>query len=119
MQVAGSSFLTAEFRVAGTPNRPSRGLRPLERSMLRTTVALLALCLVAVVAGTAVTGQFWLSLVAMAGTLVLGAAALSLVRMADDEEPDGLADVLPLVPLSRLPRAAVPAKGTGRLERAA
>jgi hypothetical protein len=87
--------------------------------MLRTTVALLVLCLAAAVAGTAVTGQFWLSLVAMAGTLVLGATALSLVRMPDDEEADGLADVHPLAPLRGLPRAAVPANGTGGLERAA
>jgi hypothetical protein len=87
--------------------------------MLRTTVALLVLCLVAAVAGTAVTGQFWLSLVAMAGTLGLGATALSLVRPAEDEEADGVADLLPLTPLRRSPATAVLANGAGRRERAA
>lgn len=87
--------------------------------MLRTTVALLVLCLVAAVAGTAVTGQFWLSLVAMAGTLAFGATALSLVRMPDDEEADGGADVRPLTPSRRLPRASLPGAGTGGLSRAA
>ncbi len=92
--------------------------------MLRTVVVLLVLCLVGAVAGTAVTGQFWLSLVAMAGVLVLGATALSLVRVPDDadlddEEAGGGADVRPLAPPCRLPAATVTGKENGGLGRAA
>jgi hypothetical protein len=87
--------------------------------MLRTTVVLLVLCLVAAVAGTALTGQFWLSLVAMAGALAFGATALSLVRPAADEEANGGADVRPLTPSRRLPRAFLPGNRTGGLSRAA
>lgn len=86
--------------------------------MLRTTVALLILCLVVAVVGTAVTGLFWPSLVAMAAALLLGAAALSLTRTPDDEEADSVADVRPLVPSRRRPAAAVPGKGTGGLAKA-
>jgi hypothetical protein len=87
--------------------------------MLRTVVVLLVLCLVGAVAGTALTGQFWLTLVAVAGALVLGATALSLVRMSDDEEADGGADVRPLTPPRRLPGSAVTGKETDGLGRAA
>jgi hypothetical protein len=87
--------------------------------MLRTTVALLVLCLVAAVAGSAVTGQFWFSLVAMAGTLGFGAAALSLVRIPDEEEVEVGADVRALTRPRRLPTASLHRGGTGGLSRAA
>jgi hypothetical protein len=82
--------------------------------MLRTVVVLLILCLGGAVVGTAVTGQFWLTVVALAGALVLGATALSLVRM-----PDGEADVRPLPPPRRLPGSTVTGRGTGVVGRAA
>ena len=92
--------------------------------MLRTTVVLLVLCLITAIAGTAVTGLFWLSLVAVAAALVLGATALSLVRMPDDGlveggEADGGADVRPLTLSRRLPGTTATARGTGDLGRAA
>jgi hypothetical protein len=87
--------------------------------MLRTVVVLLVLCLVGAVVGTAVTGQFWLTVVALAGALVLGATALSLVRMPDDEKADGGADVRPLVPSRPRPGAAAHEEGAGWLGRAA
>lgn len=83
--------------------------------MLRTVVASLVLCLALALGGTAATGRFWISLLAMAGALVLGATALCLARPADDEEEDGVAaDVHPLARSRRLPGSAVPVQGRGR-----
>lgn len=86
--------------------------------MLRTTLALLVLCAVAAVAGTAVTGLFWVSLAAAAGVLVFGAVALSLAGRSGTGPAEDGADVRPLVPRPR--RAAPPAGNrAGGLGRAA
>lgn len=88
--------------------------------MLRTSVALSVLCLIAAVAGTAVTGSYWVSVAATAGVLVFGAVALSLVRMPDDEETSGGgADVRPLMPSHRQTPLAAPPSHTERFGRAA
>jgi hypothetical protein len=88
--------------------------------MLRTSVALCALCFVAAVTGTAVTDLFWVSVAATAGVLVSGAVAVSLVRIPVDEDAaGGRAVVRPLTPSRRTSRPDAPPSHTGRLGRAA
>jgi hypothetical protein len=88
--------------------------------MLRISVALLVLFLVATVTGTAVTGLYWVSVAATAGVLVSGAVVVSLLRMPDDEEAAGGGAVArPMTPSRRASHRDAPPSPTGRRGRAA
>ncbi|WP_164704502.1 hypothetical protein [Blastococcus litoris] len=71
--------------------------------MLRAVLAILAV--LGIVAATAVTGPFWLTVLVVGAALLLGAAGLSLLPVPEEDEEGGEGDDAGADVLSIAPRA--------------
>jgi predicted anti-sigma-YlaC factor YlaD len=87
---------------------------------MRLVIALCVICVGAALAGTIVTGLFWLTLTALAGLLVTGAVGVSMARPpAEDDAPPVPKHRLRVIAAQHTARQGAEDQDGGELSRAA